>query len=372
VTDRAPKRMAYDRWLFFTTLLLVVGGLFMVGSSSGFVAIDYGKSPSAFFFRHGVHALLGCVALYFAATKSYERLDRRRPLLLAFLCCLGALIAVLVLPDAAGGAKRWLVLGPVRVQPSEFTKLFVVVYLAHLLSRKEERIRDPWSVLVPASLVVGTLATLILVEPDLGSAALLLLVAALLLFAGGLEWKYVTGAAALAVVTLPLAIVAAPYRLERLLAWWRIWTDPGSDALGSNFQLNQSLLAFGNGGLAGLGLGQGLQKAFYVPASHTDFIFSVVGEELGLVGAAALLGAFLILFWRGLRAAVRAPNRFGFYLALGITCLLVVQALTNMAVCLGLLPTKGLPLPLISYGGSSLLVSMTAAGLLLNVSQHSN
>jgi len=227
-------------------------------------------------------------------------------------------------------------------------------------------------VLAPCGVVVLTLAWLIYIEPDLGSSAMLVLVAGVMIFAAGLHWKYITIGGVTALAALVIGVVATPYRWERVRAWLAIWSDPASEALGANFQLDQSLLAIGSGGLTGAGLGQGYQKAFYVPASHTDFIFSVIGEELGLIGTSVLVVAFLLIFWRGMRAAVRAPDRFGYYLALGVTSLIVFQALTNMAVCLGLLPTKGLPLPLISYGGSSLLASMTALGLLFNVSQHSN
>lgn len=370
MAERAPKRMAYDRWLFFTAALLVFGGLLMVGSSSNYVALDSGRSPSAFWVRHGLHALLGLAGMIGALSVHYQRLDRRGLIGALILITLVALIVVLAMP-AAGGARRWLPLGPFKLQPSEFAKLLVVAFLAYLLSRKAARVNAA-AVLVPSALVVGSLAVLVLVEPDLGSAAMLVLVAAVMTFVAGLRWKYIGVAAAAGVVLLASAIVIAPYRWERVAGWWNVWTDPSAESRGANFQLDQSLLAIGAGGLVGVGLGQGQQKAFYVPASHTDFIFSVVGEELGLAGTLALLGAYLILFWRGLRAAVRAPDRFGFYLGMGLTCLLVLQALTNMAVCLGLLPTKGLPLPLISYGGSSLLASMIALGTLINISQHSN
>jgi cell division protein FtsW len=242
-----------------------------------------------------------------------------------------------------------------------------------MLSRKQERINDLKAVLVPCAAVVGTLAYLIFIEPDLGSATMLVLVAGVMTFAAGLHWKYIVAGGVVGAAGLGIGIATAPYRWERVRAWWAIWSDPAAaDSLGSNFQLDQSLVAIGSGGLTGVGLGQGQAKALYVPASHTDFIFSVIGEELGLLGTGLLLVAFLVIFWRGLRAAVQAPDRFGFYIALGITSLIVLQAMTNMAVCLGLLPTKGLPLPLISYGGSSLLASMIALGLLFNVSQHSN
>jgi cell division protein FtsW len=281
--------------------------------------------------------------------------------------CLAALILVLAMPEA-GGARRWFPVGPVKFQPSEFAKLIIVLLMAHMLSRKEEQVNEFWAVPAPCFGVVGAMAFLILIEPDLGSAVMLFLVASVMIFTAGLNWKYVALAAGTGVVGLVASVIAEPYRLRRVLAFM----DPSSDAYGASFQLNQSLIALGTGGATGAGLGLSHQKAFYLPAAHTDFIFAVIGEELGLIGTGALLVAFLIIFWRGMRAAVRAPDKFGFYLALGVTTLLVLQALINMCVCLGLLPTKGLPLPFISYGGSSLMASMVATGLLLNVSQHSN
>jgi cell division protein FtsW len=212
------------------------------------------------------------------------------------------------------------------------------------------------------------MAFLILIEPDLGSAVMLVVVASVMIFAAGLSWRYVGLVGGIGSVGLILAVIIEPYRLKRVMAF----INPSLDAYGASFQLNQSLIAVGSGGLTGAGLGESYQKAFYLPAAHTDFIFSVIGEELGMVGTFGLLLAFLLIFWRGMRAAQRAPDRFGFYLALGMTNLLVLQALINMSVCLGLLPTKGLPLPFISYGGSSLLASLVATGLLLNVSRHSN
>ena len=189
-----------------------------------------------------------------------------------------------------------------------------------------------------------------------------------MIFVAGLGWRWIAGASALGGLGVIAAIVAEPYRLQRINAF----LNPGTELLGTNFQLNQSLIAIGSGGLLGQGLGQGQQKAFYLFGAHTDFIYSVIGEELGFVGTIGLLLMFLLIFWRGIRAAWRAPDRFGFYLALGVTSLIVMQVFVHIGVCVGLLPTKGLSLPLVSYGGSSLVVSMTGIGVLLNVSQHSN
>jgi cell division protein FtsW len=359
--------MAYDRWLFFTAALLALGGLFMVGSASNYIAMEYGKDPSAYYWKHLLHVVLGFGALVAMLSFPYQRLADRRVVLALVAGALLGLIVVLGMP-AIGGAHRWFPLGPFRLQPSELAKLITVVFMAYVLSRKERQVNDLMAVPVPCLAVVGTLALLVVIEPDLGSAVMLVMTAGVMLFVAGLGWGTIAVVGLVGFVGFAISVIAEPYRLERFKAF----LDPSGDVLGASFQLNQSLIAVGSGGLTGAGLGQGHQKAFYIPAAHTDFIFSVIGEELGLLGTATLLLAFLLIFWRGMRAALRAPDRFGFYLALGISNLLVLQALINMGVCLGLLPTKGLPLPFISYGGSSLMASMAATGLLLNVSQHSN
>jgi cell division protein FtsW len=274
---------------------------------------------------------------------------------------------VLAMPEIAG-THRWFPVGPFKLQPSELAKLAIVVFMAYMLSRKEDQVNEFNSVLLPCLMIVGASAFLVVIEPDLGSGAMLVLVASVMLFAAGLRWTYVASFGTLALIGFVASVLAKPYRIERI----RAFLDPTQEPLGSSFQLNQSLIAIGSGGLTGAGLGHSTQKAYYLPAAHTDFIFSVVGEELGLAGCSLLLLGFLVLYWRGMRAAVRAPDRFGFYLALGLTHLLVLQALVNICVCLGLLPTKGMPLPFISYGGSSLIASMLAMGLLLNVSKYSN
>lgn len=362
-----PRGMVYDRWLFFTAAMLVVGGLFMVGSASNYVAMDYGRGPSMFYIKHLLNMLLGFGALVAMLSFPYQKLADRRLVLTLLAISVVTLVLVLAMP-AIGGARRWFPLGPLRLQPSEFAKLFCVLFMAYMLSRKEDQINDFWRVPLPCLGVVGTLALLVVVEPDLGSAVMLVAVVCVMIFVAGLSFKAIGAVGLIGAVGFVIAVFAESYRVQRIKAF----LDPTWDALGVNFQLNQSLIAIGSGGLHGVGLGQGQQKAYFLPAVHTDFIYSVIGEELGLIGTGLLLCAFLVIFWRGTRAAVRAPDRFGFYLALGITNLLVLQGLINMGVCLGLLPTKGLPLPFISYGGSSLVASMAATGLLLNVSQHSN
>jgi len=361
------RRVIFDPWLILITALLVGGGWFMVGSASNYVALEFGKNPSAYGWRHLLHLLLGCGAMLVMLSFPYQRLAERWVVRTVTAVALGTLVIVLAMPEICA-ARRWIPLGLFNFQPSEFAKLATVLYMAWVLSRKQEKVNDLWSVPLPSLLVVGTMALLVVVEPDLGSAVVPVAVAGVMIFVAGLRWRYLVGFAGVGAVAFAIAVVVEPYRVARVANFLDPWADP----FDKGYQLCQSLIAFGNGGITGMGLGGGAQRALFLPAPHTDFIFSVVGEDFGLIGCAAVLVAFLLLFWRGLRAAVRAPDRFGFYLALGLTSLLVLQGLINMGVCVGMLPTKGLPLPFISYGGSSLLASMAAMGLLLNVSLNSN
>jgi cell division protein FtsW len=359
--------MFFDRWLVLISLLLVAGGLFVVGSASQYAAMNLTKDPSHFLWKHSVHVLLGILALVGACYFPYRRLADRRVVLILVGGALVSLIGVLAMP-ASGGAHRWYRLAGLTLQPSEFAKIASLIFVAYLLARKDGQVNDLWVVPFPCLSLVGSLAFLIAIEPDLGSAVILTATAAVMLFVAGLSFRYIGAAAGLGVVGFTGAVILEPYRVQRIQSF----LDPSADTLGAGFQLMQSLIAVGSGGVTGVGLGQGQQKAFFLPEPHTDFIFSVIGEEFGLIGTALVLLAFGLLLWRGMRAALRAPDRFSFFLALGITSSIVLQALIHIAVCVGMLPTKGLPLPFVSYGGSSLLATMAMTGLLLNVSQHSN
>jgi cell division protein FtsW len=361
------RRVIHDPWLLITTAFLVGSGLFMVGSASNHVAIEFGRDPSSFGWRHAVHLLMGAVAMFAALSFPYQRLVDRPWKIKAILAVTFSLLLIVLAMPEISNARRWIPLVFFNLQPSELAKLSAVVYMADLLARKQERINELWSVPFPCLMTVGAMALLVIVEPDLGSAVIPMTVAGVLLFVAGLKWRYIGAFSAVGAVGFVLAVFAEPYRIARMMTFMDPWADP----LGKGYQLCQSLIAFGNGGMTGMGMGGGLQRALFLPAPHTDFIYSIVGEDYGLVGCLMLLGLFVLLFWRGTRVAMRAPDRFGFYLAMGLTCTLVLQALINMAVCLGMLPTKGLPLPFISYGGTSLVASMAMMGLLLNVSLHS-
>lgn len=363
-----PKRRSFDRWLLLTAALLAFAGLFMVGSASHYIAMSLGKDPAYFLIRHGAFLAIGLATMAGTMALPLERLNERRAVGLFFAASLVLLLMVLAMPTA-GGAHRWFRLGPIGLQPSELAKIATVVFLAHVLSRRSsEEVNDLKSTLGPVAALIGAMVFLIVIEPDLGSAVMILATAAVMMFVGGLKFRYLGAAVATGALFVSIAILAQPYRIERM----KTFLNPGSDPQGAGFQLAQSRLAVGSGGLAGVGFGMGQQKAYYLPAPHTDFIFSVVGEEFGLLGTLTLLLAVAFIAWRGLRATWGAPNRFAFFTALGGTTLIVLQSLIHMGVCTGLLPTKGLPFPLFSYGGSSLIASFAVVGLILNVSQHSN
>lgn len=362
-----PRPMSYDPILFVVVGLLLLGGLIMVGSTSYYPTMRMGVGENHFFFRHCLWALAGMIAMLVLMNVPYRKLGQGRVVALAIVGVLVALVAVFFMPEVKG-SQRWLVLPGFSVQPSEFAKLVAILFAAYVLARKEEEVNEVWSVPVPLAIVLVPMLFLIYAEPDLGSTIMIAVTVGVLVFVAGLQWRYVLAAGVAGAAALAVAIWLAPYRVERIKAF----LAPQDDLSGIEYQLRQSLVALGSGGTLGVGLANGQQKAFFLPDAHTDFVYAVIGEEFGLVGTLFVLLAFVTLFWRGLRAAFGAPDRFGFYLALGITTLLTLQALVNMGVCAGLLPTKGLALPFLSYGGSSLVATLAAIGVLLNVSQHSN
>lgn len=356
-----------DRWILVTVAALVTVGIVMDFNTSYFFAGDRFGDPLHVFRKHLVSVALGVVCCFAASrirSATYERIAYPALALVILM-----LVAVLI-PGVGlvrGGARRWIGLGPLNLQPSELAKLVSVLYLARSMVRKGPRLTTFELGVLPHFIVVGVLAALVVVEPDFGTAALLGVTLFAMLFAGGVKWRHL----ALPVLPIvPLAIYAissSPYRLRRVMVFLDPWEHPRD----AGFQLVQSFLAFGSGGLFGVGLGEGKQKMFYLPEAHTDFIFSVIGEELGLIGALLLVGLFAMLAIRGLRVALNHPTQFGQLVAFGVTTVIVLQAGINMAVVLGLLPTKGLALPFVSYGGSAMLGAMTASGVLLALSRES-
>jgi cell division protein FtsW len=279
----------------------------------------------------------------------------------------GALVLLPFLP-AAAKTHRWIQLPGFSFQPSELAKLALIFFLAYFLEARKNNVNDIMFTLLPVGLIVGLLAGLIVIQPDLGTAVALLLISVILLLVAGLDLRWIALSAMLSVPALYVLVFRVKWRRDRILAF----LHPSDDPLGISYQINQSLISVGAGGILGLGYMEGKQKLFYLPEAHTDFIFAVVGEELGLIGTCVLVALFMVFLWRGLRTAMRAPDLFGFYLALGIAMMVCVQAFINMSVVLGLVPTKGIPLPFLSYGGSSFIVMLAGVGILLNVSQQSS
>jgi cell division protein FtsW len=258
--------------------------------------------------------------------------------------------------------------GGLGIQPSELAKLAAIFFVAALLERRMHRINDIKYSLVPIALLLAVLCGLIVMEPDFGTALSLALIAAVMVFAAGLNYGYIIASAAVLIPVATMLVMTEEYRRRRILTFLNPWQDP----LGDGFQVIQSMIAVGTGGLSGRGLMNGVQKLFYLPEAHNDFIYAVIGEELGLIGTTLVLVCFAVIVWRGLRVALLAPDSFGSMLALGLTAMVSLQALFNISVVLGLLPTKGIPLPLVSAGGSSLLINLLGMGVLLNVSQHAS
>jgi cell division protein FtsW len=361
-----PRKLVPDVWLFALVVALVSVGVVMVYSASAIVAAERFHDPLFFLKKQLFWAVAGFGALWLAMRLDYRRLERL--VVPVLVLALGLLVLVLIPPfgQEINGTRRWLRGGPVSFQPVELAKFALVLYLASFLTRRPEAIRTFAHGLLPLLVVAGVMAGLTILQPDLGnSLALIILTLALAYLAGArLRHMLAVGAAGLPLVGLLIAM--EPYRWRRMVAFANPWDDPQ----GSGFQIIQSFLALGSGGWFGLGLGESRQKLFYLPEPYTDFIFAIVGEELGLVGALGVLTLLALVIWRGLRVGLRAPDAFGSYLALGLTVMLATQTLVNLGVVTGLLPTKGLPLPFISFGGSALLTTMFAAGILLNISQH--
>lgn len=361
----ASRWLAVDKVLFATTVALIGLGLLMVYSASFPISQESWGTDTHFLFRQSAAALLGLGVMVTALRIDY-RTWRRRPLVVLAVCGSLALLVLTLLIGSGADTRRWIVLGGFRLQPSEPAKLAVVLFLASYLARKDEQLDDWWNGLFPALSVVGVYALLVAVEPDLGTAAAIVVTGATMLYVAGLAWRYILVFGGLAAAAAALQIMTTGYQARRIVAYLNPWDDP----LGGGFQTVQSLLAMGAGGLTGTGLAEGKQKLSFLPQPHTDFIYAVIGEELGFVGALLVMTGFTVILWRGARAAARAPDRFGFYLGVGLTAALVMQALVNMSVVVNLVPTTGIPLPLISYGGSSLVVCCAAIGILLNLSQH--
>lgn len=359
----AVRRGLIDSWLVLAVVMLLLVGEVMVFNTTYFYAFERFGTPYHFVWKHQIAIVLGSLGLVVAASVSstvYRRLAYP-----ALVLALLGLIVVLLPGVAHGRVQRWIHLGPLNFQPSELAKGAIVLYLARSLAKKAEQVTSFADGLLPHLLVGGVVILLIAVEPDLGGAVFVGMTLFALLFVAGAQVRHLAVVAACGLVLLVCGVLSASYRSDRFESFFR----SSENRQGKGYQLNQSLLAFGAGGVNGVGLGESRQKMFYLPEAHTDFVFAVVGEETGLWGTGGLIALFTILGVRGMRVAVRHPHPFGRLLAFGCTFLLVCQAGLNMAVVLGILPTKGIPLPFVSYGGSSLVMALVYTGVLLSLSR---
>ncbi len=364
-SPRASKRVAMDHTLLIITITLALVGLVMVFSASAVVAGNRFHDPGYFLKRQLAWLAFGLVLLHLASRIDYIWWKRLSIPLLGLTVVLLLMVLVPSFGIAAKGARRWLRLGIISIQPAEIAKLVAVIYLAAYLAKKEEGLTKFFSGLAPALLVIGVLGGLVLLEPDLGTVVVMGSVAIGLLFLGGARLSHLLTLGLCAVPAVLVLVLGSSYRRQRLMTFLAPWKD-ASDA---GFQITQSFLAFGSGGLFGVGLGEGKQKLFFLPEAHTDFVLALVGEELGLIGTGIIILLFALFVVRGFQISARARAPFGRYLGMGITLLIGIQALINACVVTGLLPTKGLTLPFVSYGGSSLVTCMVGVGILLNISR---
>jgi len=358
------KRVGIDKWLFGSTLLLVLIGVLMVFSASAVMAGEQFGSPYHFLLRQLGWAIAGIVAMAALMNVDYRRW-KHPGAVFTFLGLTTLLLVAVFFLDRSHNTHRWIKMGLMSFQPSELAKPALILFLAFFLENRIRSVDDWRHTLLPAIVPAALFCLLIVKEPDLGTAVVCLAITAVVLYTAGMRLRYFAYSLIPIVPAITYLLVFVPWRLARV----KVFLNPNSDPQGAGFHIYQSLIAVGTGGLTGLGLMEGKQKLFYLPEPHTDFIFAVVGEELGLIGALAIVVLFLIFAWRGLRTALRCHDPFARLLAVGITTMVIVQAFFNVSVVLALLPTKGIPLPFISYGGSSLFVMLASVGVLLNISQ---
>jgi len=359
------KRVSVDRWLFTVTLLLIFVGLVMVFSASAVIAKERYGSGYTFLIRQIAWAVGGIVLMAVAMKLDYRRF--KNPAVVFSLLGVTTLMLISVFfLDRAHHTHRWMHWGIFSFQPSEMAKPALILFLAYFLENRTQSMRDWRNTLLPSVIPTLVFLWLIVFQPDLGTAIACAAITGCILFVAGLDLRYLGYAFAASLLPLYFLIFHVAYRRDRILAF----LDPYSDPQGRGFHIIQSLIAVSTGGITGLGLMEGKQKLFYLPEPHTDFIFAVTAEELGLLGSLIVVTLFAIFLWRGIRTALRTHDMFGRFLAVGITSMVVVQAFINISVVLGLMPTKGIPLPFVSYGGSSLFITLACVGVLLNVSKH--
>ena len=353
------------RSIFLITVMLACVGIIMIYSASSIYAYSSMGDSLYFLKRHLVYLAVGFAMMLFAMVYDLKKLQKlSKPIILASIFLL-LLVLIPHIGRETAGARRWFRVGPINFQPSEFAKLAIIIYMADFASRKGILIKSFFKSYLPAVMVLGAVLGLVLLEPDLGTAVTVSLIAFIILYVAGTKPVYIWGSFLASLPVLYILLFRVAYRRRRLL----VFMDPWADKRGAGFQIIQSFVALGSGGPFGVGLGQSRQKLFYLPASHTDFIFSIIGEELGFLGVAAIISLFAIFIWQGMKVAFKAVDAFERSLALGIVSLIALETIINIGVTAGALPTKGLPMPFISYGGSGLIFHLMAVGILLNVAR---
>ena len=352
-----------DYGVFYTVMILLAIGIVMVYSASSYFAMYKYNDSTSFLKKQILSSILGIIALIFFMNIDYHKLKKVTvPIMIITI----PLLLVVRLFPAINGAQRWIQLGPLSFQPSELAKYVVVLFLAMSLTAIGDGIKNFWKGIVPYLCVSGFYAALVLAQKNLSVASIIMIVTFIMLFSAGGEKKHLFGIVTPALVSAALVFaLGEDYRRKRMLNF----IDPWKDAAGDGYQLIQSFYALGAGGITGLGLGQSRQKTIYMPEPHNDFIFSIIGEELGLIGCVVVIALFIVLIWRGFKVAMEAKDTYGMLLALGITSVIAIQTIINIAVVTGSMPVTGVPLPFISYGGTSLAITMTAMGILLNISR---
>lgn len=359
------KKLRMDWWLFAIALALAMFGVIMVYSASAMIAMRESANQYSYVTKQLVFMLIGVGVMLAASQIHYRRLQNEW-VIFGFLTITLILLAAVFAFSPINGARRWIKFAGFTFQPSEMAKPALALFLAYFLTKNEKQVGQFRETILPCLVVLGVLAGLILFEPDLGTVIVLSAIFTVIYFAAGARLLHISAVVGVLILGGIAALIFQPYRVARLMAY----LDPWQEASGAGYQVTQSLMAVGSGGIFGEGFARGQQKLFYLPFPYSDFIFAVVAEEFGLVGALLVVLAFGLLLWRGARASLLAPDRFGKLLGIGLITGIIVQAFFNISVVLGILPAKGIPLPFISYGGSSILMTLFSVGILLNISQH--
>jgi cell division protein FtsW len=356
----------FDKYILIAVGLLLIIGILMVYSASNAFSREQLGDSLHYLKRHLIYCGIGLVLMFVAMWIDYRRYQRLAWVMIAFSLILLVLIFIPGVGVKIGGSTRWIKIGNFTFQPVEIAKLALIVYMARFLSKKNDNVKSFKRGILPFLIIISVYLGLLCAQPDFGSVILIVFLAFILLFIGGARVLHLVSLGSVAIVFIVVGVLLAPYRVQRVLTFVNPWSDPE----GTSYHIIQSLYALGSGGVLGTGLGEGVQKLHYLPTPHTDSIFSVIGEELGFVGASILVILFMIVVWRGIRISLKTDDRFGSLLAVGISCLIGIQTIINVGVATGSLPSKGITLPFISFGGSSLLMSLIAIGVLLNISKN--